>query len=417
MCQKEQRKRSRSVARRLRYVRCVSFFMLGFFSSTITFLITFYATSNALSNIISSIFFSNSYNSVLQFPLSPRDAVKNYQPRDFLGKKKSINYDYYLTYNDFNYRKPETLTYKSRTYSNNTEILFRFPKKTAITAILLMFHSCKHSAYEWFHTPERQRIIGAALDLGYACLVFQSTDKITKCWSNDVDLYQNKDIQMVLKGLEEFYKEYPQLVSIPRYTFGVSSGGIFSSILAINQQYRIQGQIIFISIILPEILYTYVKAQNYPPTVWIHMLRDVEFASEERIKASKQIFMEQNIPCNDFLIEPLQVKPTIFSERVPTINSETSYFIYYLLLRNQWLNTHTYLIYNPRRKLAWQDFLFPQIEQNHTRARIYKSINDHKNEISEFLNTIYGEHEISYERSSEALNWFKELFTSSVKKT
>jgi hypothetical protein len=74
-----------------------------------------------------------------------------------------------------------------------------------------MFHSCRHSAADWFHTPERQRIIGAAIDLGYACLVFQATDNTTKCWSNNADIYGNNDVQMVLTGLQGFYKDYPAL--------------------------------------------------------------------------------------------------------------------------------------------------------------------------------------------------------------
>jgi hypothetical protein len=61
---------------------------------------------------------------------------------------------------------------------------------------------------------------------------------------------------------------------LPRFTFGSSSGGIFSSIFAINQVYAIQGQILFISIILPEILYTYVKPKSYPTTAWIHVSQD-----------------------------------------------------------------------------------------------------------------------------------------------
>jgi hypothetical protein len=41
------------------------------------------------------------------------------------------------------------------------------------------------------------------------------------------------------------------------------------------------------------------------------------------------------------------------------------------------------------------------------------NLNKNKNTISEFLNTIYGEHAISYERSSEALKWLQESSGSS----
>jgi hypothetical protein len=65
------------------------------------------------------------------------------------------------------------------------------------------------------------------------------------------------------------------LESLPRFTFGASSGGIFSSIFVTNQRYKIQGQIIFISIVHPEILGTYVKTKNYPPTAWIYVRKKI----------------------------------------------------------------------------------------------------------------------------------------------
>jgi hypothetical protein len=182
-----------------------------FISSFVIFSVTFYLNADYFVDFISDIFSPESTRSRSRVQSLVPNTAENYQPRDFLGKLRSINYDYYIKYNDFDYLKPESLTYKSQTYSNDIEILFRFPKKTSITALLLIFHACKHSAYEWFHTPERQRIIGAAIDLDYACLVFQATGKNSQCWSNVADIYENKDVQMVLKGLEGFYKDYPQL--------------------------------------------------------------------------------------------------------------------------------------------------------------------------------------------------------------
>lgn len=120
-------------------------------------------------------------------------------------------HDRKITYQDFNYLNSETLTYDNRIYENKIRILFRMPKKRNITSLLLIFHGCSRSAYEWFHTIERQRIIGAAIDLGYGCLVFQATDNETSCWSSNQDLNDNEDARMVIKGLEHFYKEFPQL--------------------------------------------------------------------------------------------------------------------------------------------------------------------------------------------------------------
>jgi hypothetical protein len=185
---------------------------LSFLSSFITFSITFYRSSGFLPDILSIFSFSSSDRHHSR--LYPYETPENYQPRDFAGKRRSLTYDYYAKYNDFNYLQPKTLTYTKRLYSKKIPILFRFPQKTSLSALLLIFHSCKTTAYDWFNTTERQRIIGAAIDLGYACLVFQATDKDSQCWSNDADIYENRDVQMVFKGLESFYKEYPQLGKI-----------------------------------------------------------------------------------------------------------------------------------------------------------------------------------------------------------
>jgi hypothetical protein len=129
-----------------------------------------------------------------------------------IQKKHELSiYDRKITYNDFNYLDSDTLTYEKRTYSENIQLLFRLPKKVSISALLLIFHGCSRSANDYFHTIERQRIIGAAIDLGYGCLAFQATDDFTRCWSNDVDINGNNDVQMVWKVLEGFYKEYPKL--------------------------------------------------------------------------------------------------------------------------------------------------------------------------------------------------------------
>jgi hypothetical protein len=222
--------------------------------------------------------------------------------------------------------------------------------------------------------------------------------------------------------------------SLPRFTFGSSSGGIFSSIFAMNHVYEIQGQILYISIILPEILYTYVKTKNYPPTAWIHvgrkyisryeenfsfyqMLRDIEFASEERINISKQIFREHQIPHNAFPVEPVQLMHSTFHGRIPSVSIETSRFILYRLQQNQWINNYNFLLYNPRRKLAWNEFLFPSTPPSPNSEDMLKNLNENRLIISEFLNTVYGEHEISYERSFEALKWLKRTYLTSTNQT
>ncbi len=213
--------------RHYRFLNTRQYFILltiGCLSSFSVFSVVFYTNADYLVEFLQYMFSSNPGG---RRSLSIPNTIENYQPREFVGKSKSVNYDSRIRYNDFDYRKLESLSYKSRTYANGTEILFRLPKIASVSALLLIFHACNHSAYEWFHTPERQRIIGAAMDLGYVCLVFQATDKNSRCWSNVADIYENKDVQMVFKGLEGFYAEYPKLGELkiffpPNSLFGFS---------------------------------------------------------------------------------------------------------------------------------------------------------------------------------------------------
>ena len=277
---------------RLKTGQCLAFLIAVFVGALLTFLVTFYLNSDYLSDFISFILNPQRSRRVMDLR-SPDEIIKNYQPRMFSGKVQSINYDHSLTYDDFDYLTNESLTYQRRNYSKNAQLLFRLPAKTSISAVLLVFHACRRSATDWFHTVERQRILGAAIDLGYGCLVFQALDSVDRCWSHTADIYENEDVQKIFRELDGFYEDHPglgreelslslshfndtpfsRLVTLPRFTFGESSGGIFSSIFVLNQRYAVQGQVLFTSIILPEILFTYVKAKNYPPTTWIHVGR------------------------------------------------------------------------------------------------------------------------------------------------
>jgi len=142
------------------------------------------------------------------------------------------------------------------------------------------------------------------------------------------------------------------------------------------------------------------------------MLRDIEFASEERINASMNIFAQQKIPYIGFDIEPISLTSKTFHDRIPTIKEVTSNYIFYRLQQNKWLDQENYLIHNPRRDMAWQTFLFTPINKTSETEIILKDLKQHEKIISEFLNTIYGEHEISFERSFEALKWHKDIYNN-----
>ena len=148
------------------------------------------------------------------------------------------------------------------------------------------------------------------------------------------------------------------------------------------------------------------------------MSKDTTFASKYRINASMQLFSQKNIPYIGFEITPIKLTGTTFRDRIPTINADTSHYIYDYLKENHWLDSNNYLIYDPRLKNTWKSFLFTETRNTLLKMRaILTNLNQHKNIIAEFLNTIYGEHEISFEHSAEALRWHKNLYGSQIKRS
>lgn len=146
------------------------------------------------------------------------------------------------------------------------------------------------------------------------------------------------------------------------------------------------------------------------------MLRDLEFASEDRINFSKNCFVEHQIPHKSLPIEPVVVIHSTFHERIPTVTLETSRYLLFQLQRNRWLNAFNYLVYNPRRKLTWQTFLFPSSPPKKSET-LFDNLQSNREIISQLLNTLYGEHAISFERSYEALKWLKRTYLTSKNKT
>lgn len=201
--------RSSSPIPRLKCIHYLIIFAISFISGFSAFSVAYFAGSTIIRLFVVKVFFGGPPERV--YPPAIRDLYELYKSKDYPGKHRSYGIDATLRYKEFDYRQPSTLTYKSAIYDDNIEILYRLPEKTSVSALLLIFHSCRETSQIWFHTPEQQRIIGGALNLGFAALVFNATDKNTTCWSYKANIFENNDIQMVLKGLEGFYKEHPDL--------------------------------------------------------------------------------------------------------------------------------------------------------------------------------------------------------------
>lgn len=135
------------------------------------------------------------------------------------------------------------------------------------------------------------------------------------------------------------------------------------------------------------------------------MPRDVDFASEERINKSLDIFIKYRVPHIVYDIQPISLSRTTIHERIPSVNELTSEYIFQAFEKKQWLDENKRLIHNPREFDDWKSVMTPEVNSQNISNEIFQNLKENEIHLTEFIGTIYGEHAISFERSHEALAW------------
>ena len=300
--------------------------------------------------------------------------------------------------------------------------------------LVMLFHGCSHTAADWFELPEDRRIVRLLLASGYSVAAFLSADRHTGCWDSKWPLTRggsNVDVGRVIAGLQALVEaEYGQQQRYPTlFTLGASSGGTFTTI--VSRALPVMAQVPMISpgsepaLLTPSTrpltaastqpavssfsasaLSSADRLYPVPPTLFVYMPRDEDWASAARIQSVRERMLAagkrlgfrigRDESVQQLALEPLAITPTFLSSRVDGISEEQSRSFHSLCQSERFIDSSGLLLDRPRHS-GMVDFLMEKLswpEQLHSAVR-------------EEMNLAYGQHELTSERMDEVVQWME----------
>lgn len=341
--------------------------------------------------------------------------------------------------------------------------------------LVLLFHGCTHEAQHWFMLPEERRIVRFFLASGYSVLAFSSLDRSSGCWDNQWPIrssIQNADAQRVIAALSAWLlreytaagQRYPAL-----FTMGASSGGTFTSI--ISRTLPIIAQVIQISTGHDAALLTVstkpilslpsaqqISADTFtasvltatdtlypvPPTMFLHMSKDMHWASLSAINSMKNrmkekgkklgLRMSRTDSISNIHLTPPALTKSFLAERIdafyPALSSSaasaaasvsvsasssassaSSDSFFRACHLDGFIDRYGYLNDNPRNSgmltYLQEKYLQATTESEHSEPGLGSLIKAHYAEIEEELNVLWGEHELTSAQIEEVTWWME----------
>ncbi|KAL0486727.1 1 TM domain-containing transmembrane protein [Acrasis kona] len=310
--------------------------------------------------------------------------------------------------------------------------------KKAEKGLVILLHGCSHDGTHWFSLPEERRIVRVLLHHGLSVIAFTSQDTNSGCWDGSSIGQSNRDIQRVTPTLQKFcereYSEYytQETLSMcpPLFSIGASSGGSFSSIL--SRALPIVANIVQISTgdykalltepkslkpqrvssFDPKILESEENIYPVPPTAFLYMVNDHNWASESVIGhvVQKIIASANKLGPNlhrqnaviMFEAAMLPITKMWLKDRVDNVSKETSEQFYHECVTEGFIDGDGLLKEDPRSSTASRVLL---------RNAIYeKEIS--RGALEEQLNVAYAHHELTSEHIYQITTWMLEMLES-----
>ncbi|KAG1674120.1 hypothetical protein FOA52_015750 [Chlamydomonas sp. UWO 241] len=287
--------------------------------------------------------------------------------------------------------------------------------------VLFVAHGCNHGAVDFWHSsrdcpsctglPEEMNITRAALSRGYAVVAISSQDRTdSRCWSLPGMESDMGDIDVVQKALQRLLKR-ERLANLPLYAFGASSGGGFVLALAAVFPFdAICSQIMGLPAPFMAVLLTDETLLEYPPTLLVHMPRDTH--THKLVKETMMAVHKSGVKVAEIQVPPQPMTPTTLSDIIPTtdLSSDQSAKIFEALSAAGLLDAAGMLTQDPRQT-QWRKVLKDADVPGFTSLRLKSDLSP----ISEVLNRLYAQHEITSATTTDMLDWFESPSVGYVK--
>lgn len=275
---------------------------------------------------------------------------------------------------------------------NGTEIIWEIP--TNPKAMLFVAHGCDGTPRNFWvrcancpkcvGLPEETQIALDALARKYAVLVVSSTDS---CWTYG-------DEKLRVHGIIRWWVEKNGLEKLPLVGLGASSGGYFLSTLATEVKFR--GIVLMIASGLYDKMHEI--PPYYPPTLFVHMPKDVERA--KKVDTHIGLLKKVGVDVGEIKCMEIPITPNWLADRIPGLDQTTSSEVFKGLRDKGFIDANGYMK-NDGRVTYWREavkennFVLPDPDESPLTKY-----------IQEELNLAYGFHEMTSLQSKEIFEWF-----------
>lgn len=294
-----------------------------------------------------------------------------------------------------------------RTEVADVDVVLRRP--TAVPkGILMALHGCSHGAYDWATATECEGCIGLPEELSIAMDAVQrdlivvspsSADRMSKCWNPEVDgprLGKARQRAHLVVNVYRWFNWMQSQVAahlrqlhpnLPLFSFGASSGGAMAFLLPqfVKSMASVAVQIMALPTSYLENLVDTVGASTFPPTLFLHMERDLR--STAAIAANKQSLTARGIPTRSITLKPSRVTPGYLTGKLG-ISPKVAEQIILKLTSAKFLSAAGDIVEDPRGT-AWRDALH---DLDYLRQ---DSLVADASPLSEVLNVAWAKHEVS----------------------
>ena len=316
---------------------------------------------------------------------------------------------------------------------------------TVEKALVLLFHGCSHRGMDWWELPEDRRIIRLLLAMGYSVIAFTSTDRSSGCWDatwppSEMPGTLNADVGAVVSGLKAFLEaEYKADGSYPAlFTMGASSGGVFTSL--VSRALPIIAQVVIIapghegglltvsqrpvtagmssdpSTLSAKALSTVDTLYPVPPTCFLYMRHDVQWASTPRIGSVTARMVEKGrqlgfrLTKSEAILlldtEPVRLTRELLTERIDGLEREQSVQFYEEAVKDGFISSDGKLLQDPRES-GIARYLVEKLAGSMWKEQ-YRA-------VEEEMNLLWGVHEMTSERMDEVVRWMERQRTGKAR--
>ncbi|XP_002520382.2 uncharacterized protein LOC8277807 [Ricinus communis] len=274
-------------------------------------------------------------------------------------------------------------------FRNGTDVIWQIPDSPK--AVLFLAHGCNGRAVNFWDRshycpnciglPEERLLVLHALANKFAVLTISSAGR---CWTFGEEM-------LVVKNIIKSWVRRHKLENIPLVALGASSGGYFVSALATILRFS------SITVMIAEGVFNQIDvAQNYPPTLFVHMPKDLP--RQQKISESVKFLKNKGIDVAEVECIEFPLSPSFLGDRIPGLDQTISAKLFELFQNRGFIDKNRYMK-KDGRATRWKAAL------RETKDFVLdKNLVQH---VQEELNLAFAYHEMTSLQSEQIFKWFE----------